>query len=152
MKRFRFKLETVLRHRAFKEDCLQAELGELRREEAREQACLDDLRRQLHEAREAIVDALVRNAPVGELERRDEYAKAKRDDVRVQELTLDAVRERVAAKLAEVVEAMKGRKVLETLRDKQERAYVVECARAEQNQLDDMASVGFARRVTAHSQ
>ena len=45
------------------------------------------------------------------------------------------------------IEAMKEREVLEALRDKQERSYVYECARAEQNQLDADASVRYARRT-----
>ena len=147
MRKFQFKLQTVLKHRKFKEDRLQAELGELRREEAREVARLTQLRAQLEDACAAIVDGLDRNEPADELERRDEYAKAKRDDVKVQELTLDAVHARVEAKRAEVIEAMKQREVLETLRDKQERAYVYECARAEQNQLDADASVRYARNT-----
>ena len=147
MRKFRFKLQTVLEHRKFREDRLQAELGELRREEARETERLAELRAQLEDACAAIVDGLGRNEPADELERRDEYAKAKRDDVRVQELTLDAVRERVEAKREEVIEAMKQRKVLEALRDKRERAYVYECARAEQNELDADASVRYARNT-----
>ena len=147
MRKFRFKLQTVLQHRKFQEDRLQAELGELRREETRETERLAELRAQLEDACAAIVDGLGRNEPADELERRDEYAKAKRDDVRVQELTLDAVRERVEAKREEVIEAMKQRKVLEALRDKRERAYVYECARAEQNELDADASVRYARNT-----
>jgi flagellar FliJ protein len=147
MRKFRFKLQTVLEHRRFREDRLQGELGELRREEAREVARLGELCCELESAREAILDGLAGNEPADELERRDEYAKAKRDDVRVQELTLDAVRQRVDAKREEVIEAMKRRKVLEALRDKQESAYLYESARAEQNELDADASVRYARRT-----
>ena len=145
MRKYRFKLQTVLEQRKSIEDRLLAELGEIRREEAREAARLGVLRDELESARAAIVDGIVSNVGAEELERRDEYAKAKRDDVRVQELTLEAIRQRVEAKRAEVVEAMKERKVLEALRDKQERAYLAECARAEQNELDAMASLRYAR-------
>ena len=147
MKRYRFKLQTVLEQRKSKEDHLLAELGEIRREEAREAARLVALRDELASARAAIVDGITSNVGAEELERRDEYAKAKRDDVRVQELTLEAIRQRVEAKRAEVVEAMKERKVLEALRDKQERAYLAECARVEQNELDAMASLRYARGI-----
>ena len=147
MKRFRFKLQAVLEQRKSKEDHLLAELGEIRREEAREAARLIALRQELESARRAIVDGLAGNAPADELERRDDYAKAKRDDVCVQELTLEAIGERVEAKRAEVVEAMKERKVLEALRDRQEGAYLAECARAEQNEMDAMASLQYAREM-----
>ncbi len=145
MKRFRFKLQAVLDQRQSREDHLLEELGEIRREEAREAARLEVLREELGQSRASIIEGLTHSAPADEMARRDEYAKAKRDDVRVQELTLQAVQARVELKRLEAVEAMKERKVMETLRDKQESAYVLACARAEQNELDAMASLRYAR-------
>ncbi len=75
----------------------------------------------------------------------DEYAQALRDDIKVQCLTIEAVRERLEAKRVEVTDAMKARQVIEALRDKQERDYLTAIARAEQGALDEMASVRFAR-------
>lgn len=145
MKRFRFKLQTLLEHRKAFEDGLLAELGTLRREEAEEVARLEHLERQLVSACQATEQALRSNAPLDKVVRCDHYAKATRDDIKIQELTIEAVRERVEAKRLEVIEAMKARQVLEALRDKQERAYVLAQDRAEQNALDDMASVRYAR-------
>jgi flagellar protein FliJ len=145
MKKFQFKLQTVLDQRKSREDHLLEQLGEVRREEALEVARLDALRNELRQAGVLIVEGLTHGAPPMEMARRDEYAKAKRDDVRVQELTLEAVRQRVEIKRLEVVEAMKQRKVMEALRDRQESAYILACARAEQNELDAMASLRYAR-------
>ena len=147
MKRFRFKLQTLLDQRKAREERLQIELAQVMRDEARELALLHKLRRDLAAACDGIAAALGRNAPPLELARRDEHAKTLRDDVKVQDLTLQAVRERLAAKRAEVTEAMKQRKVLETLRDNQARAYLAEGARAEQNALDEMASLRYAREM-----
>jgi len=147
MRKFQFRLQTVLDQRKSREDRLQIELGEIKREEAREAARLAHLQRRLIEAGALIIQALMRNLPGDELERRDEYAKATRDDIKVQQLTLQAVRERVEAKRVELVEAIKERKVLEAFRDKQEWTYVQACARAEQNELDAMASVRYAREM-----
>jgi len=145
MKRFRFKLQAVLDHRKAVEDRLQAELGEIKREEARELAKLIRLKDELDAARKGLLSAQAANATVDDLARRDEYLKAKRDEVRLQELTLEAVQAKVEAKRREVVAAMKDRKVLETLRDKQEQEYLQTVARAEQKELDDTASVRHAR-------
>ncbi len=120
MKKFRFRLQMVLNERKAAEDRLQTELGEIRRQEARELERLADLRGRFEEAQFSIMRGLQERARGDELERRDIYAKSLRDDAKVQELTLEAVRERAAAKLNELVEAMKARQVLETLRDKQE--------------------------------
>ncbi len=135
----------MLDHRKAIEDRLQVEFGELKREEARELAKLIKLKDELDAARKSLASAQSANASVDELSRRDEYLKAKRDDVRLQELTLEAVQAKVEAKRREVVAAMKDRKVLEALRDKQEQEYLQAVARAEQKELDDTASVRHAR-------
>jgi flagellar protein FliJ len=145
MKRFRFRLQTALDQRKAKEERLQIELGEILREEAQEAARLADLLERLDEAVASVGAALDSNLPANEIAAADEYAKCLRDDVKVQQLTIRAVRSRVEAKRAEVVEAMKERKVLEALRDKQEREHVAAQMRVEQNELDDVASVRYAR-------
>jgi len=143
MKTFRFKLQTLLDQRRRREDVLQVELAEIIREEAKELNRLAELesRRAELQARRAKLER--RNAAV-ELQM-DEYAQALRDDIKVQHLTVDAVRERLEAKRAEVLEAMKARKVIEALRDKQQRDYILAIARAEQSMLDEMASLKHAR-------
>lgn len=147
MKRFRFRLQTLLDRRKVREEKLLWELGELRREEALEIERLRALERLLAVTCESIEEAIRDNSPASDLIRRDEFAKATRDDIRVQELTIEAVGRRVQAKQDEVVKAMQDRKVLETLRDKQEREYLLAIARQEQNQLDDMASTRYAREL-----
>jgi len=145
MKRFRFRLQTLLDQRKAREEKLLWELSDLQREEMREIERLHALERILREACESIEEALCNGSWASELVRRDEFAKATRDDIRVQELTIEAVGRRVEAKRLEVVKAMQDRKVLEALKDKQEREYIVSMARQEQNQLDEMASVRYAR-------
>lgn len=145
MKRFKFRLQTLLDQRLAKEEQLLWELGEIRREEAQEIERLRGLERRLDETCRAMEEALRESKPVAEVIQRDEFAKATRDDIRVQELTIEAVRARVEAKRVEVVRAMQDRQVLEALRDKQEREYMLAVAREEQNQLDEMASVRYAR-------
>ena len=145
MKRFRFRLQTLLDQRKAREEKLLWELSDLQREEMREIERLHALERILREACESIEEALCNGSWASELVRRDEFAKATRDDIRVQELTIEAVGRRVEAKRLEVVKAMQDRKVLEALKDKQEREYILSMARQEQNQLDEMASVRYAR-------
>jgi flagellar FliJ protein len=145
MKRFRFRLQTLLDQRRAREEKLLWELSDLQREELREIERLHGLERILREARESIEEALRNGSTASELVQRDEFAKATRDDIRVQELTIEAVGRRVEAKRVEVVKAMQDRKVLEALKDKQEREYIVSMARQEQNQLDEMATVRYAR-------
>ena len=147
MKAFRFRLQTLLELRQAEEDQLAGELAELRREEALDLSRLHRLIDRHASACERVREALVESAAVEEIERRDEYAKTLRDDIRVQELTIEAVRKRIEAKREELVEAMKQRQVIESLRGKQESAYLAAQAAIEQKQLDETASVRYARRV-----
>ena len=145
MKRYRFRLQTVLERReAFEKEKL-GELAEVRSEEAQEVERLHALNRQLEQSRDQIEDALRRGLTPMEVMLRDNYSEATANDILVQELTIEAVRQRVEAKRLEVVEAMKERKVLEALKEKQEREYMLTCMRYEQNELDEIASVRYAR-------
>ena len=142
---------------------LLAELAEVRCEEAVEVARLGELRMMLKRAWEKVECALRRRGeafagkPCGtsrgdvqmlrpyEVAQMDEYAKSLRDDIKVQLLTLEGVRERVEAKRVELTEAMKQRQVIESLRDRQEQQYIAAAMRAEQNQIDEMSSLRYAR-------
>jgi flagellar FliJ protein len=146
VKKFQFKLQTLLDQRKSRVDMLQAELGEIRREESVELAHLGELRTKLKRAWEMVEAALGgEGASSVEMSQLDDYAKALRDDISVQRLTLEAVRERVEAKRVGVSDAMKQRKVIESLRDRQEHDYIAAQMRAEQNALDDMAALAYAR-------
>jgi flagellar FliJ protein len=147
MKKFRFKLQTVLDQRQIKEDQCLAELAKARAEEAAEILKLDGLQKKLEQVCKSIKNALKESLDVSVLERWDNYAEAARDDIKVQELTIEAVKEIVEQKRLELVEAMKGRQVLEALRDKQEQQYLKAMAAEEQASLDEMASLRYARSI-----
>ncbi len=148
MKKFRFRLQTLLDQRKSTEEVLQAELGKLLYEELVEMERLGELKIRLEQAWQRF-DALSADShtTAEAFEICDRWAKALRDDIKVQMLTIEAVRRRIDEKRAEVAEAMKQRKVIETLRDRQEHEYIIEQTRAEQNALDDIASLAYARRA-----
>ena len=143
MKKFKFRLQTLLEQRQSIEDHLLTELGDLRQEEAREQQSLEDMQGKLAETWETL--ATMKRPDAQTLECFDHFAQTLRDDIKVQKLTIEGVQARVEAKRVELTEAMKQRKVIEALRDKQERAYIDAAQRAEQSTLDEMSSLRFAR-------
>ena len=146
MKKFVFRLQTLLNQRQAKEDQLLVELGEVRREAAETERHKVIMLEHLNVITSQRYDAMTsERCDVMTLERYDFYMQSLRDDIKVQELTLEAVRARVEAKRVEVTEAMKERKVIEALRDKQERVYLTAQMRAEQSGLDEMASLRYAR-------
>lgn len=149
MKRFVFRLQTLLNHRKDVEQMLLGELAQHRLQEQSELARLDQLVSDRQRSWDALSHRMhaaeVTGASSWDLANGDEYCKALGDDIGLQELTLAAARREVEAKLAEVVEAAKERKVLEQLCEKQRREHELEAARLEQTQLDEMSSVRFAR-------
>ncbi len=149
MRRFKFKLQAVLEHRRFQEDQLKVELAVLMRNEAQERFKLEELTRELEASYQILADKLHSGADVRELALLDEYVKTLRDDIGVQCLTVEAIGRQVNEKRSEVLEAMKRRKLLQALRDKQERAHLYESARVEQSELDNQTSVRFARTHTS---
>lgn len=148
MKKFRFKLQTLLDQRQSIEEALQAELGALLREESVELLRLQELHKRLEQAWRYFDQLSVSvDSSATAFEVCDTWSKALRDDIKVQILTIEAVRSRVEIKKSEVVEAMKQRKVIEALRDRKEREYLHEQALIEQNTLDEIASLAYARRL-----
>ena len=147
MKRFVFRLQTLLNHRRSIEQMLLGELAHLRIAEQSEQAKLVECRSAQQRSWQAFSILIEEGASPWDLAGADEHCKALGDDLRLQELNLAAVQREVESKLAEVIEAAKQRKVLEQLCDRQRREYELEAARMEQKELDEMASVRFARGI-----
>ncbi len=147
MKRFKFRLQTLLDQRKAKEEQLLWELADIRRREAQEIENLHGLEKRLDESCRLIEQALRENEAMSRVALIDSYTKATRDDIRVQEMTIEAISQRVDEKCIEVVKAMQEKQVLEALRDKQELEHMFAAAREEQNQLDEMASVRYAREM-----
>lgn len=147
MKKFVFRLQVLLNHRKDIEQMLLGELAVLQREKQVELRRLDDLRHAREASWEALVHLASHGASPWDLANGDEHCKALGDDIGLQELNVAAAQRRVDEKLVEVIEASKERKVLEQLCDKQRREYELAAAKQEQNELDEMASVRFARGV-----
>ena len=145
MKRFQFRLQTLLDHRKAREEELLGELAVLRREELEETLTLEKLSARFEKARHRYDEALRRCSDPAELFRHETYSLSLLDDIAVQKLTIEAVAERVNAKLGQVVEAMQQRQVLDTLRNNQRQAHIASEQRLEQNALDEMANVRYAR-------
>jgi flagellar protein FliJ len=145
VKRFIFRLQVPLNHRRDVEQVLLGELAALQREKQLEMQRLGDLRLAREASWEALASLAVNGASPWDLANGDEHCKALGDDIGLQELNSAAAQKKVEEKLLEVIEAAKERKVLEQLCEKQRSEYELAAARQEQNELDEMASMRFAR-------
>ena len=145
MRRFRFKLETVLRHRQLMESQRLAELAAVQ-EELR--GC-DALLAELHDD----VERTLRDWPgvvnVVDFALREQYI----DAVAARIVREEHVREGVVSRLDEaragLIRARQAREMIERVREKAHGVYLAEAERAAQAALDEIASVRHGRTAVA---
>jgi len=128
------------------EEKLLAELGVLRRSLAEESQKLMSLVDSRSRYWQWLASLARSGASVLSLRSAQEFVAILSDAIRLQQLEVEEAERKVKEKLAEVIEASKERKVMERLREKRYREYVVAAEREEMKFLDDIASVRFARR------
>lgn len=144
---FRFRFEALLTRAQHTEELRQKELAEAGRQLAARQAALRDARQALRACRRAWrrrQEQPFRPVEIQlHLARMDELAAAM---VERQRRAAAAERE-LASRREALVEAMKKRKTLEKLRDKDYRRYAMKAAERERKFIDEVAGRGAARRA-----
>jgi flagellar protein FliJ len=143
---FHFRLETLLRQRRHAEEALQCELAEARQALAAEQAAL----RESRSARQRCMRELRRTRQ--EHFRAEEvllyypYLERLTQAIESRLRRVAAAERRVGQKRHALIEAMKKRKILEKLREKQARVHHAEEAAVEQRMHDEAAAQQHTRR------
>ena len=145
---FKFKLQSVLEYRLNVEEKIVGEYSEIRRRLEMEK----DLLKALIEEREGMLNELRQvkstNLRAQDIASRVSYIEA----IRLKELNQTNVIHEVAglveSKRKELVEAVKKRKVLENLRDRQSEEYRKNMSDLEQKNSDEMSVLKFGRRET----
>lgn len=147
MSSFHFRLETLLRLRLADRDQRRAELAKAQRAEdtlvaqadtlAREQAQTQELSRKLAAPGTADVDRLIAS------HRYELVLRTKAQQLAGQ---IAQVRAEIERRRQLLVEADRQVRVLEKLRENQRAAHNLREDKREQDQLDELALVGFARR------
>lgn len=143
MARFRFRLQTLLDHRLRKEDELKRGLGEIQRAIMREQQALEQLERGLREAaaRHAQFSAETVDVEKEQLFRNFySYLCLRIED---KQETICELNEKLDAQRDRVVEAMRERKTVESLRDRKFEEFRLNELRKEQAFLDDLATTRY---------
>ncbi len=145
---YAFALEPLLTQRKFIEESLQKELAAVQDQfNIREK----DLR-QLIVSREHCGEKLrhigEKGAQISELRLYSEYFKRLSIEEFEMQQALGRLKENLDAKRDEVVEAMKGRKILENLKEKGLRAYRHRLVKKEMKSADETAINLFNRRQT----
>jgi len=141
---FQFRLQKVLDYRVHIEDKLKAELAELK-------AIRDFLLAEREEAREKQSAMLTRMAEsefdVTALQLMRLYIERLDREIARKNREIAETEKRIELKRTEVVEASRDRKVMERLRESQERSYRREQLRVEQKMLDELGTNAFHRQA-----
>lgn len=144
MNRFRFRLETVLKLRAAREDEknreLAAALVQLNQEEQRYRKLVDSLN-DLDRIRAERGNGRISARQLMQRLFFSRHLQKKCDEQKTNVCQAEAV---VQEKRREVVEAMKKRKTLERLRERKRLQYEAEVLHQEQNQLDEAGLQRFS--------
>jgi flagellar FliJ protein len=141
---FRFRFETLLTTRRHAEECLQKELSEARRALAAEQAalrekknvrrrCLQDLRRQQRKGFR-VPDMLLYSAYLQRLDR----------DLEAQQQRVTGAERQASQKRQALVEALKKRKILEKLKESDQKNYLKALTERERKFIDDVAARSYS--------
>lgn len=141
MKRFKFRFEAVLKHRAITEELRTQEFARVQGELAACDGRIAASRREF----EVTVASRPERIDVEDLPRRESYLDALR--ARIEQET--RIREGIAARLEDarvaLVAAKQAREALERIRESDYETYRREATLAEQNALDEIASQRFQR-------
>jgi flagellar protein FliJ len=143
---FRFRLETILTQRRHVEESFQKELADARQELAAAQAvlreakgtrrqCMRDMRRKQRDRFRA--DDMLLYYP---------YLERLKEDIELHMKRVAAAERNVAQKRQALLDAMKKRKILEKLKEKQLQAYLKAETGREQRFADESAAQQHARR------
>jgi flagellar protein FliJ len=143
---YRFSLETVLTHRKHAEDALRKELAQIQsalREAEQKMAGLDET---ITENLATIYGKQRDGASVTDITLYDNYIKLLSRERGRQVQRIRQMEHRLVQKRDVVVEAMKERKILERLKEKELEAYQKELERKERILMSEIAINGFNMR------
>lgn len=146
MKHFQFKLQTVLDVKKKQEEILQSELAQLQELFQLQTQLLQQL-----EAKQAFYQTKLRGGQQEQLQLSTiqahlEYLAFIGKEIAKQEEELALIAEELEAKRLDLVEAAQDCQLLEGLKEKERAGYLAEFRREEQNFLDELGQMGFARK------
>jgi len=144
---YRFKLEALLTHRRHQEEACQKALAQVQRQLTAEQL---KLRRKKEEKREnlrRLQRIQQKNTNVSAIILHVNYISQLTKNIDDQNLCVREVTKKVNQKRNELIAAMKRRKTLEKLKERQWQAYEKKMLLNERKFMDEIASIRYARKM-----
>lgn len=145
---FQFKLQSVLDYRLNQEEKALHEFSDIKRYLEEQKAVLQSL-----ENERAVLVNELRNLRQATLQAEDisvtlRYIETLREREARQIKTIEQIAEQVEKKRKDLVEAVKNRKVMENLKDKQAEEYIKDLNETERKNMDEISILKFGRRQT----
>lgn len=140
-KRFKFKLEGLMKIRKFKEEQLKVELGKINQEIMVVKNRIAELHTHIKDAYTS-QEATLKSQADGQLARFFPYfIQAKREDIKNQENLLYSLEKKYQKKLQEVSKAMGETKIIDGMKEDQKDKWKKENEKKEQENIDEVLSM-----------
>lgn len=140
-KRFKFKLEGLMKIRKFKEEQLKVELGKINQEIMVVKNRIAELQTHIKDAYTS-QEATLKSQADGQLARFFPYfIQAKREDIKNQENLLYSLEKKYQKKLQEVSKAMGETKIIDGMKEDQKDKWKKENEKKEQENIDEVLSM-----------
>ncbi|MAF79254.1 MAG: flagellar export protein FliJ [Halobacteriovoraceae bacterium] len=140
-KKFKFKLDGLLKVRRFKEEQLKVELGAINQE-------IQQVKNRISQLNKEIEDSYTEQEKIFESDTSGQLAKffpyyidAKREDIKANENLLYSLSKRYEKKLKEVGEAMGETKLLNKMRDKEKDSWKKSNEKKEFSEIEEVLSM-----------
>ena len=143
---FKFKLEPLLRHRKHIEENHQKELGALRKALVNEKQKLFDLKKKKADYVAALDQCRQGNHTASDILPYYRFIDRISKEIEIQRGQVIEAKRVLDLKRMELIEAMKKRKTLDKLKDKEASAYQQQQHRQEQKIMNDVATQQFFRK------
>lgn len=143
---YRFRLETLLRRRKQIEDMRQTELSEQRVAFDQASAVLDRVAQHRSSVQGKLKRKLAHRSTIDDLITFQRYLQRLTGDLDDQEKIVAAARKKVDEKQARLIDAVKSRKVLDRLKEKESIAHGQRLMQKEQNFMNEIAGNRHLRK------
>jgi flagellar FliJ protein len=146
-KKFKFKLDGLLKVREFKEKKLKTELGEILTEIQEVEESISVMHRDIEDSYKSQEDFL-KSPTTGQMAQFfPRFIKTRKDDIKNKENLLFALQKRYQNKLQELAAAKGQVKVIENLKDKKKTEHKKEIEKKQQEELDEFVILKKAREA-----
>ncbi len=143
---YRFRLQSVLKFRRNMERHHVQEISKLRMGLAEEERRLSRFMEEVKTAADHLVEEAGKGIDPREAALYRSYIISARTRIREQEGRILSLERNIEKKRSELISASREKKVMEKLKEKDHKRYLINQRRADQKEMDDYAVKGYVRR------